>query len=154
VDSAPGGRWRDQYGARERERVLLETIHKGGSRAAAGGPGRRLAGVNLAPPIYSIAGVMEGIGYPVYTTQRPKDESNRRTLCTCRGAHSTAHGVCKRNGELSIISLKQVNSKRTWELSADRRQCNTTCPAALRAPNENCTYQAPGIHRSESFHSR
>ena len=60
----------------------------------------------------------------------------------------------KRTWELSIMSQKNVNSKQTWELSADPRQCNTTCPVALRAPNEICTYQAPGIHRSESFHSR
>jgi hypothetical protein len=32
---------------------------------------------SLSTPIYSIAGVLEGIGYPMYTTQRPKDESNQ-----------------------------------------------------------------------------
>jgi hypothetical protein len=32
----------------------------------ASGPGRSLAEIALATPIYSSAGVMEGIGYPMY----------------------------------------------------------------------------------------
>ncbi len=44
---------------------------------------------------------------------------------------------------------KFINSVRPWELSADRRQCNTTCPAALRAHHEMRMYQDLGNEQSE-----